>query len=137
MGVVESQLGYRHNGYFPQSGALPGGLVRSSFGCFSSAHYDLGDSPPPFNPCLSVCLPVCLPVCPQTVYPSRRCTHTDDSALFMGEDRAALSPTANQSPSYPSPGGVASCRTNQRPESVLFRLGQKEERRKGEASPLS
>ncbi|KAJ4919350.1 hypothetical protein JOQ06_000765 [Pogonophryne albipinna] len=55
----------------------------------------------------------------------------------MGEDRAALSPTANQSPSYPSPGGVASCRTNQRPESLLFRLGQKEERRKGEASPLS
>ncbi|KAK5928787.1 hypothetical protein CgunFtcFv8_010079 [Champsocephalus gunnari] len=71
----------------------------------------------------------------ETGYPSRRCTHTDDSALFMGEDRTALSPTANQSPSYPSPGGVASCRTNQRPESVLFRLGQKEERRKGDTAP--
>ncbi|KAK5868138.1 hypothetical protein PBY51_009178 [Eleginops maclovinus] len=71
----------------------------------------------------------------ETVYPSRRSTHTDDSALFMGEDRATLSPTANQSPSYPSPGGVASCRNSQRPESFLFRLGQKEERRKGEAVP--
>ncbi|XP_070685590.1 DISP complex protein LRCH3 [Pempheris klunzingeri] len=71
----------------------------------------------------------------ETVYPSRRSTHTDDSALFMGEDRAALSPTANQSPSYPSPGGVASCRTaSLRPESFLFRLGQKEEKRKGDAA---
>ncbi|XP_042371400.1 DISP complex protein LRCH3-like, partial [Plectropomus leopardus] len=68
----------------------------------------------------------------ENVYPSRRSTHTDDSALFVGEDRAALSPTANQSPSYPS-GGVASCRTaSQRPESFLFRLGQREEKRKGE-----
>ncbi|XP_059186876.1 DISP complex protein LRCH3 isoform X2 [Centropristis striata] len=72
----------------------------------------------------------------ETVYPSRRSTHTDDSALFMGEDRAALSPTANQSPSYPSSGGGASCRTaGLRPESFLFRLGQKEEKRKGDASP--
>ncbi|XP_034459483.1 DISP complex protein LRCH3 isoform X9 [Hippoglossus hippoglossus] len=95
----------------------------------------------------------------ETVYPSRRCTHTDDSALFMslsgasvdgccshasdnatscplqGEDRAALSPTANQSPSYPSSGGGTSCRTaSLRPESFLFRLGQKEERRKGDAA---
>ncbi|XP_034459486.1 DISP complex protein LRCH3 isoform X12 [Hippoglossus hippoglossus] len=71
----------------------------------------------------------------KTVYPSRRCTHTDDSALFMGEDRAALSPTANQSPSYPSSGGGTSCRTaSLRPESFLFRLGQKEERRKGDAA---
>ncbi|XP_074535444.1 DISP complex protein LRCH3 isoform X3 [Halichoeres trimaculatus] len=71
----------------------------------------------------------------ETVYPSRRSTHTDDSALFMGEDRAALSPTANQSPSYPSSGDVASCRTaSLRPESFLFRLGQKEEKRKGEAA---
>ncbi|KAI3353623.1 hypothetical protein L3Q82_004877 [Scortum barcoo] len=94
----------------------------------------------------------------ENVYPSRRSTHTDDSALFMsvtgvsvdgcrslasdsstscllqGEDRAALSPTANQSPSYPSSGGVASCRTaSLRPESFLFRLGQKEEKRKGDA----
>uniref|UniRef100_A0A8P4KDT8 Calponin-homology (CH) domain-containing protein n=1 Tax=Dicentrarchus labrax TaxID=13489 RepID=A0A8P4KDT8_DICLA len=69
----------------------------------------------------------------ENVYPSRRSTHTDDSALFMGEDRAALSPTANQSPSYQNPGGVASCRTaSLRPESFLFRLGQKEEKRKGE-----
>ncbi|XP_005462798.1 leucine-rich repeat and calponin homology domain-containing protein 3 isoform X3 [Oreochromis niloticus] len=71
----------------------------------------------------------------ENVYPSRRCTHTDDSALFMGEDRAALSPTANQSPSYPSSGGVASCRTpSLRPESFLFRLGQREEKRKGDAA---
>ncbi|XP_037619152.1 DISP complex protein LRCH3-like [Sebastes umbrosus] len=71
----------------------------------------------------------------ENVYPSRRSTHTDDSALFMGEDRAALSPTANQSPSYPSSGGVASCRTaGLRPESFLFRLSQKEEKRKGDAA---
>ncbi|XP_071351935.1 DISP complex protein LRCH3 isoform X2 [Trachinotus anak] len=71
----------------------------------------------------------------ETAYPSRRSTHTDDSALFMGEDRAALSPTANQSPSYPSSGGSSSCRTaSLRPESFLFRLGQKEERRKGDAA---
>ncbi|KAL3991211.1 glucose-6-phosphate isomerase [Sarotherodon galilaeus] len=71
----------------------------------------------------------------ENVYPSRRCTHTDDSALFMGEDRAALSPTANQSPSYPSSGGVASCRTpSLRPESFLFRLGQREEKKKGDAA---
>uniref|UniRef100_UPI0037E7BB9C DISP complex protein LRCH3 n=1 Tax=Semicossyphus pulcher TaxID=241346 RepID=UPI0037E7BB9C len=71
----------------------------------------------------------------ETVYPSRRSTHTDDSALFMGEDRAALSPTASQSPTYPSSGGVASCRSaSLRPESFLFRLGQKEEKRKSEAA---
>ncbi|KAK9520345.1 hypothetical protein VZT92_020238 [Zoarces viviparus] len=71
----------------------------------------------------------------ENVYPSRRSTHTDDSALFMGEDRGALSPTANQSPSYPSSGGVASCRTaGLRPESFLFRLGQKEEKRRGDAA---
>lgn len=41
--------------------------------------------------------------------------------------------SANQSPSYPGPGGVASSRTaNLRPESFLFRLSQKEEKRKGE-----
>ncbi|XP_035807562.2 DISP complex protein LRCH3 isoform X3 [Amphiprion ocellaris] len=71
----------------------------------------------------------------ESVYPSRRSTHTDDSALFMGEDRAALSPTANQSPSYPGSGGVASCRTaGVRPESFLYRLSQKEEKRKGDAA---
>ncbi|XP_008296666.1 leucine-rich repeat and calponin homology domain-containing protein 3 isoform X2 [Stegastes partitus] len=76
----------------------------------------------------------------ESVYPSRRSTHTDDSALFMGEDRASLSPTANQSPSYPGSGGVASCRTaGVRPESFLYRLNQKEEKRKGDtaAAPQS
>ncbi|XP_069566597.1 DISP complex protein LRCH3 isoform X8 [Brachyistius frenatus] len=53
----------------------------------------------------------------------------------QGEERAALSPTANQSPSYPGTGGVASCRTaSVRPESFLYRLGQKEEKRKGDAA---
>lgn len=57
------------------------------------------------------------------------------SCLLQGEDRAALSPTANQSPSYPSSGGVASCRTaSVRPESFLYRLGQKEEKRRGDAA---
>ncbi|XP_058489025.1 DISP complex protein LRCH3 isoform X2 [Solea solea] len=74
----------------------------------------------------------------ETLYPSRRSTHTDDSALFMGEDRATLSSTANQSPSYPSSVGGSSCRTaNLRPESFLFRLGQKEEKRKGDAGAAS
>ncbi|XP_041850299.1 DISP complex protein LRCH3 isoform X3 [Melanotaenia boesemani] len=95
----------------------------------------------------------------ENVCPSRRSTHTDDSALFMsvsaddcrslasdssasscllqqGEDRATLSPTANQSPSYPGSGGVASCRTaSVRPESFLYRLGQREDKRKGDAAP--
>uniref|UniRef100_A0A3B4TNP9 Leucine rich repeats and calponin homology domain containing 3 n=1 Tax=Seriola dumerili TaxID=41447 RepID=A0A3B4TNP9_SERDU len=40
---------------------------------------------------------------------------------------------SNQSPSYPSSGGGSSCRTaSLRPESFLFRLGQKEEKRKGQ-----
>uniref|UniRef100_A0A3P8TSS6 Leucine rich repeats and calponin homology domain containing 3 n=1 Tax=Amphiprion percula TaxID=161767 RepID=A0A3P8TSS6_AMPPE len=57
----------------------------------------------------------------KSVYPSRRSTHTDDSALFM-------------SPSYPGSGGVASCRTaGVRPESFLYRLSQKEEKRRGES----
>ncbi|XP_060903368.1 DISP complex protein LRCH3 isoform X3 [Labrus mixtus] len=61
---------------------------------------------------------------------------TKSSPESEGEDRAALSPTANQSSSYPSSGGVASCRTaSLRPESFLFRLGQKEEKRKGDAAP--
>ncbi|XP_058489028.1 DISP complex protein LRCH3 isoform X4 [Solea solea] len=55
-----------------------------------------------------------------------------------GEDRATLSSTANQSPSYPSSVGGSSCRTaNLRPESFLFRLGQKEEKRKGDAGAAS
>ncbi|XP_059421356.1 DISP complex protein LRCH3-like [Carassius carassius] len=115
----------------------------------------------------------------ENLYPSRRSTHTDDSALFMsefepllifeidtdtntikkrpdphkqslsavpldgcvsptlsvsasctpqqGEDYASLSPSALQSP--PSP----SCGPNQRPESYLFRLSQREEKKKGES----
>ncbi|KAM9317659.1 DISP complex protein LRCH3 isoform 2-T2 [Pholidichthys leucotaenia] len=60
---------------------------------------------------------------------------TKSSPDTEGEDRAALSPTANQSPSYPPPGGVASCRTaSVRPESFLFRLGQREEKRKGDTA---
>ncbi|XP_035986073.1 DISP complex protein LRCH3 isoform X2 [Fundulus heteroclitus] len=71
---------------------------------------------------------------PENVYPSRRSTHTDDSALLMGEDRATLSPTANPSSSYPNSGGGASSRTaGVRPESFLYRLGQKDEKRKGDA----
>ncbi|XP_054884690.1 DISP complex protein LRCH3 isoform X1 [Poeciliopsis prolifica] len=72
---------------------------------------------------------------PENVYPSRRSTHTDDSALIMqGEDRATLSPTANQSPSYPGSGGGTSSRTSSlRPESFLYRLGQRDEKRKGDA----
>ncbi|KAM9733402.1 DISP complex protein LRCH3 isoform 2-T2 [Menidia menidia] len=95
-------------------------------------------------------------VCLQSLLPSRRSTHTDDSALFRGEDRTPLSPTANPSASLPGggaslpgggaslpgggaslpgggaslPGGGASCRTPVRPESFLYRLGQ---RRAGEA----
>ncbi|XP_056139228.1 DISP complex protein LRCH3 isoform X2 [Lampris incognitus] len=74
----------------------------------------------------------------KSIYPSRRSTHTDDSALFMGEERTTLSPTANQSPSYPTSGGVASCRAaNQRPESFLYRLSQKEEKRRGDGGVAS
>ncbi|XP_032446874.1 DISP complex protein LRCH3 isoform X2 [Xiphophorus hellerii] len=72
---------------------------------------------------------------PENVYPSRRSTHTDDSALIMqGEDRATLSPTANQSPSYPGSGGGTTSRTSGlRPESFLYRLSQRDEKRKGDA----
>ncbi|XP_067245993.1 DISP complex protein LRCH3 isoform X2 [Chanodichthys erythropterus] len=71
----------------------------------------------------------------ESLYPSRRSTHTDDSALFMqGEDYASLSPTALQSPTYPSPAAPSSSRgPNQRPESYLFRLSQREEKKKGES----
>uniref|UniRef100_A0AAR2KTE1 Calponin-homology (CH) domain-containing protein n=1 Tax=Pygocentrus nattereri TaxID=42514 RepID=A0AAR2KTE1_PYGNA len=121
----------------------------------------------------------------ETLYPSRRSTHTDDSALFMqGEDRASLSPTgkalcafvyfylrflhahppqpvtpitvlkalprlhtprsclilycishtALQSPTYPGPAAPPSCRgATQRPESFLFRLSQREEKKRGES----
>ncbi|XP_066540759.1 DISP complex protein LRCH3 isoform X14 [Hoplias malabaricus] len=71
----------------------------------------------------------------ETLYPSRRSTHTDDSALFMqGEDRASVSQTAIQSPTYPSPAPPPSCRgASQRPESFLFRLSQREEKKRGES----
>ncbi|KAF6726427.1 Leucine-rich repeat and calponin homology domain-containing protein 3 [Oryzias melastigma] len=69
----------------------------------------------------------------ENTFPSRRSTHTDDSALFMGEDRATLSPTGNQSSSYLAAGGVASCRMAcLRPESFLFRLSQREEKKRGD-----
>lgn len=71
----------------------------------------------------------------ESLYPSRRSTHTDDSALFMqGEDYASLSPTALQTPTYPSPAAPSPSRgLNQRPESYLFRLSQREEKKKGES----
>ncbi|KAL1257191.1 hypothetical protein QQF64_012736 [Cirrhinus molitorella] len=71
----------------------------------------------------------------ESLYPSRRSTHTDDSALFMqGEDYASLSPTALQSPTYPSPAASSPSRSpSQRPESYLFRLSQREDKKKGES----
>ncbi|MCI4379538.1 hypothetical protein PGIGA_G00229440 [Pangasianodon gigas] len=71
----------------------------------------------------------------ENLYPSRRSTHTDDSALFMqGEDRASLSSTALQSPSYPGPAAPTSCRgAASRPESFLYRLGQREENKRGDS----
>ncbi|XP_029628087.1 leucine-rich repeat and calponin homology domain-containing protein 3 isoform X2 [Salmo trutta] len=72
----------------------------------------------------------------ENTYHSRRSTHTDDSALFMGEDRSSsLSPTALQSPSYPGPVAPPSCQgPAQRPDSFLFRLSQKEEQRRGDGA---
>ncbi|XP_029027714.2 DISP complex protein LRCH3 isoform X3 [Betta splendens] len=64
------------------------------------------------------------------------CSYASDTTCLLqqGEDRAALSPTANPSPSYPT--SASSCRTaSQRPESFLFRLGQREEKRKDAAAP--
>ncbi|XP_056121852.1 LOW QUALITY PROTEIN: DISP complex protein LRCH3 [Rhinichthys klamathensis goyatoka] len=52
----------------------------------------------------------------------------------QGEDYASLSPTALQSPTYPSPAAPSPSRgLNQRPESYLFRLSQREEKKKGES----
>uniref|UniRef100_A0A8C9TUI5 Leucine rich repeats and calponin homology domain containing 3 n=1 Tax=Scleropages formosus TaxID=113540 RepID=A0A8C9TUI5_SCLFO len=49
----------------------------------------------------------------------------------LGEERSPLSPTALQSPSYPGPAAPTSCRgTAPRPESFLFRLSQREERKR-------
>ncbi|KAM9812849.1 DISP complex protein LRCH3 isoform X2 [Syngnathus typhle] len=65
----------------------------------------------------------------KNVYPLRRSTHTDDSALFMGEERSGLSPSGN-----PGSGDAASCRgLGVRPESFLYRLSQREEKRRGDA----
>ncbi|KAJ8274212.1 hypothetical protein COCON_G00088370 [Conger conger] len=73
----------------------------------------------------------------ESTYPSRRSTHTDDSALFMSEDRSPLSPTssgppsAHQSPSCPGAVATPSSRgPAPHPSSVLFRLGQREEGRR-------
>uniref|UniRef100_A0A665U8J4 Leucine-rich repeats and calponin homology (CH) domain containing 3 n=1 Tax=Echeneis naucrates TaxID=173247 RepID=A0A665U8J4_ECHNA len=77
-----------------------------------------------------------VPPVKSTVYPSRRSTHTDDSALFMLLlCLTAVFLLANRSPSYPSSGGGFSCRMSSlRPESFLFHLNQKEEKRKGDAA---
>uniref|UniRef100_A0A8C1HSP3 Leucine-rich repeats and calponin homology (CH) domain containing 3 n=1 Tax=Cyprinus carpio carpio TaxID=630221 RepID=A0A8C1HSP3_CYPCA len=69
----------------------------------------------------------------KNLYPSRRSTHTDDSALFMVRANqlgscVTLCPSSLQSPPSPSRG------PNQRPESYLFRLSQREEKKKGESS---
>ncbi|KTF73456.1 hypothetical protein cypCar_00037080 [Cyprinus carpio] len=101
----------------------------------------------------------------ESLYPSRRSTHTDDSALFMsefeallifeidtdtntikkrpdphkqqGEDYGSLSPTALQTPTYPSPAAPSPPRgPGQRPESYLFRLSQREEKKKGKNTVL-
>ncbi|KAJ8256856.1 hypothetical protein COCON_G00190080 [Conger conger] len=69
----------------------------------------------------------------ESVYPSRRSTHTDDSALFMqGEERPPLSPTALQSPSYPGPNAMPCRGPAQRPDILLCRLGQREEKKRGD-----
>ncbi|XP_061639214.1 DISP complex protein LRCH3 isoform X2 [Phyllopteryx taeniolatus] len=66
------------------------------------------------------------------IYPFRHSTHTDDSALFMGEERGGPSQSAN--PCHPDPADAASCRgTGVHPESFLYRLGQREEKRRGDA----
>ncbi|KAI5098520.1 leucine-rich repeat and calponin-like domain-containing protein 3 isoform X5, partial [Silurus meridionalis] len=77
----------------------------------------------------------------ENLYPSRRSTHTDDSALFMqGEDRASLSSTLLQSPSYPGHAAPPPSRGSaSRPESFLYRLSQREEKKRdsrgGKAEP--
>uniref|UniRef100_A0A8C7UNM6 Leucine rich repeats and calponin homology domain containing 3 n=1 Tax=Oncorhynchus mykiss TaxID=8022 RepID=A0A8C7UNM6_ONCMY len=95
----------------------------------------------------------------KNTYPSRRSTHTDDSALFMSESQPRMvfevdtdtntikrrpgthkqvkhfwlqSDTPLHSPSYPGPVAPPSCQgPAQRPDSFLFRLSQKEEQRRG------
>ncbi|KAJ8271149.1 hypothetical protein GJAV_G00123310 [Gymnothorax javanicus] len=67
----------------------------------------------------------------ESSYPSRRSTHTDDSALFMqSEDRSSLSPSSSGPPS----AHQSSCRgPAPHPSSVLFRLGQREEARRADS----
>ncbi|XP_051934692.1 DISP complex protein LRCH3 isoform X3 [Hippocampus zosterae] len=68
----------------------------------------------------------------KNIYPCRRSTHTDDSALFMGEERGGLSPSAG--PAHPGSGDAAARRgAGVRPESFLYRLSQREEKRRGDA----
>ncbi|XP_007244049.2 DISP complex protein LRCH3 isoform X5 [Astyanax mexicanus] len=63
-------------------------------------------------------------------------TGTSCNSLQQGEERASLSPTALQSPTYPSPAAPSACRgANQRPESFLFRLSQREDKKRGESRP--
>ncbi|XP_062861265.1 DISP complex protein LRCH3 isoform X2 [Trichomycterus rosablanca] len=68
----------------------------------------------------------------ENLYPSRRSTHTDDSALFMqGEDRSSLSPATRQSPSHSTSFGSPSSQgSSPRPDSFLFRLSQREEKKR-------
>uniref|UniRef100_A0A4W4DTR3 Calponin-homology (CH) domain-containing protein n=1 Tax=Electrophorus electricus TaxID=8005 RepID=A0A4W4DTR3_ELEEL len=70
----------------------------------------------------------------ETLYPSRRSTHTDDSALFMVRAYQHEENTALQTPTYPGPAAPPSSRgPAQRPESFLFRLSQREEKKRGES----
>ncbi|XP_077578700.1 DISP complex protein LRCH3 isoform X2 [Stigmatopora nigra] len=64
----------------------------------------------------------------ETTYPSRRSTHTDDSALLVGEERGGPSPSDGGVPSRGG-GGL-------RPESFLYRLGQREEKKRGDGQTL-
>ncbi|KAF7699394.1 hypothetical protein HF521_004136 [Silurus meridionalis] len=74
----------------------------------------------------------------ENLYPSRRSTHTDDSALFMqGEDEPRCPPL---SPSYPGHAAPPPSRGSaSRPESFLYRLSQREEKKRdsrgGKAEP--
>ncbi|CAL8352357.1 unnamed protein product [Lota lota] len=106
----------------------------------SRSHAHPRDSAPTFGKHKSALSPTKLvPGDRESVCPSRRSTHTDDSALFMqGEERAALSSTAHQCASYPNAGGVSLSRSaNQRPESFLYRLSLREDKRKDDGAPAA
>ncbi|XP_078521762.1 DISP complex protein LRCH3 isoform X2 [Lissotriton helveticus] len=77
-------------------------------------------------------------------FPSRRCQHTDDSALLVSDDRSTISPvspssqTVHLSPPYPGPTAPSSYRSpSQRPESFLFRAAVREEGKKAGPTPPS